>query len=132
MLRGRFSFLLLVGSIIGVLAGCNSTMRSMVGVHNVDSVQLARTCAVDSALVVVRNSREHQSVVNRSQGLLLEVVYLTDLGRDADAKALYPMLMKQSPWLKSEKEIDRALRRAQRDLGKMRKRSGYEEDCGQK
>lgn len=101
----------------------------MVGVQNINSVDYAVRCEVDSALTLVKESRQHNSAVTKSQGLLLEVVYLTDMNRTDEAKAIYPMLLKRSPWLKSEKQIEKAVKRATRDLQKKRKRTGYPKSC---
>lgn len=116
--------------VIILVSGCSgSVMKSMVGEHNVDSVTLARRCQTDSALTVVKQSSTHSSIVNQSQGLLLQVVYLKDLGRDEEARKLYHKLITTSPWIQSEKELERNAKKALRDLQKMRKRSGFAPDC---
>lgn len=117
-------------TMILLMAGCRgSIMKSMVGQYNVDSVTLARYCYTDSALAVVKRSQEHNSVVNKAQGLMLEVVYLQDLDRADEARDLYSEVIKVSPWIKSEKELERNAKKALKDLRKMRKRSGYDPNC---
>ncbi len=114
-----------------ILGGCGSIMKSLVGRYNVDSVALAKECLTDSALVVVKKSQEHQSAVNQSQGMLLQALYLDDLGRHDEAKALYPVIKKRSPFIKNERDVEKALKKAERDLHKMRKREGYDPECNQ-
>lgn len=122
--------LLILTVVLLFTAGCNkSVMRSMVGVQNINSVDFAVRCEVDSALTMAMESRQHNSSVTKSQGLLLEVIYLKDLNRNAEAEALYPRILKRSPWLKSEKQIEKAAERAARDLQKKRKRAGYPKNC---
>lgn len=125
----NFPLWIFVWSIAATFSSCGSVMKSMVGQHNIASVNLARECQMDTALTVVRQSQEHHSEVNKAQGLLLEIVYLRDLGRDAEAKALFPKLIKVSPWVDDEKGVERDAKKAIRDLRKMRKRRGYDKDC---
>lgn len=121
----------LLGLVLLLLsAGCSkSVMRSMVGVQNINSVDYAARCEVDSALTMARESRQHNSLVTQSQGLLLEVVYLMDMNRTDEAKAIYPIIMKRSLWIKTEKQVDKAVKQATRDLQKKRKRRGYPKTC---
>lgn len=114
-----------------VLGGCGSIMKSLVGRYNVDSVALATECLTDSALVVVMKSQEHQSEVNQSQGMLLQALYLDDLGRHDEARALYPTVIKRSPFLRTDRDVEKELKKAERDLHKMRKREGYDPECKQ-
>lgn len=111
------------------VSSCGSLMKSMVGQYNIESVALARKCQTEAALELVHQSQDHNSVVNQSQGLLLEVVYLQDLGRAEEAKLLYPQIIEKSPWINSTKELERDAKKALRDLKKMRKQHGYDPDC---
>ncbi|TVR37570.1 MAG: hypothetical protein EA392_12455 [Cryomorphaceae bacterium] len=112
-----------------MITGCGSILKSLVGYHNVNSVDLARECMTDSALVVVRKGKEHHSALTLSHGSVLEVLYLQELGRDDEARALYSNAVKKSPFLRNTKQLEREVKKARKDLERHRKRRGYTSDC---
>jgi len=120
----------LLALILGVaLSGCGSVMKALVGHYNVDSVTLAQQCETDSALVTVRMGRGHASKVNQAQNVLLEALYLRELGREEESRALYPQIKKLARKIKTDKQVEKELDKAAKDLGKVRKREGFDPDC---
>lgn len=111
------------------LSGCGSMMKALVGYHNVNSVDLAKQCMVDSALATIELGKGHASKVNQAQNVMLEALYLRELNREEEAKALYPQIRKLMRRINTDKQVERELRKAQKDLGKMRKKEGFSPDC---
>ncbi len=121
-------FLLLITVVI-VLTGCGSLLKGLVGTHNVNSVQLAAKCQMPEALTEVKKGENHQSESNRALCYFLQAMYLQEMNKPDSAKALYPEIIKNAVWIKSDAEIEKELKKMQKDLGKMRKRQGLESDC---
>jgi hypothetical protein len=111
------------------LSGCGSILKALVGYHNVNSYEFAKRCEMDSAMTELALGAGHASPVTRSHGLILEILYLEDMGRMEEAKALYGPLVRKSVFIKNEKKAEKELKKARRDLGKARKKYGFTEDC---
>lgn len=124
MKKKWFNFLLIL-----VVTGCGSPMKNMVGYNNVNSVQLAAKCQTTEALEEVRKGESHQSTSNLGICYLLQVVYLNELNQKEKAKALYPKIIENASWIKSDAEVERDVKKMTRDLGKKRKRLGNNPDC---
>jgi hypothetical protein len=124
MKKNWFYLLLLV-----VVTGCGSPIKNMVGYNNVNSVQLAAKCQTPEALEEVRKGESHQSTSNLGICYLLQVVYLNELNQSEQAKALYPKIIENASWIKSDAEVERDVKKMTRDLGKKRKRLGNNPDC---
>ncbi len=112
-----------------MITGCGSILKSLVGYHNVNSVDLARECMTDSALVVVRQGKDHHSALTLSHGSVLEVLYLQELGREEEARGLYSNAVKKSPFLRNTKQLEREVKKARKDLARDRKRRGHDAEC---
>lgn len=104
-------------------------MKALVGYHNVNSVDLAKQCQVDSALATLQLGKGHASKVNQAQNLLLEALYLRELNRPEESQALYPQVRKLMRGIKTDKQVEREILKAQKDLAKMRKKEGFSPDC---
>lgn len=111
------------------LSGCGSILKALVGYHNVNSYELAKRCEMDSALTELALGAGHASPVTKSHGLILEILYLEDLGRMDEAKALYGPLVRKSIFIKNDKKAEKELKKAKRDLAKDRRKYGFSEDC---
>lgn len=112
-----------------VVTSCGSPMKNMVGYNNVNSVQLAAKCQTNEALEEVRKGESHQSSSNLGICYLLQAIYLNELNQPEQAKSLYPKIIENASWIKSDAEVDRDLKKMTRDLGKKRKRLGHNPDC---
>lgn len=124
MRKHRIIFLLVL-----IVASCGSPMKNMVGYNNVVSVQMAAKCQTAEALEEVRKGESHQSTSNLGICYLLQVIYLNELNRKEEAKALYPKIIENASWVKSDSEVERDVKKMTRDLGKKRKRLGKNPDC---
>jgi len=126
--KNTFRFLLVL-TIATTLTGCGSLLKGLVGTNNVNSVQLAAKCQMPEALAEVKRGENHQSDTNRALCFLLQAMYYQDMNQPDAAKALYPQIIKNAVWIKSDAEIEKELKKMRKDLGKLRKQQGLERDC---
>lgn len=115
--------------LIVAITACGSPMKNMVGYNNVNSVQMASKCQTAEALEEVRKGESHQSTSNLGICYLLQIIYLNELNQKEEAKALYPKVIENASWIKSNAEVERDIKKMTRDLGKKRKRLGHNPNC---